>query len=67
MVLMKIRGLLAGLLVAVTLGACTRSATAPDAPRTPVVSTPLADEVPPPPPDTTTTTERGGGALGSGH
>lgn len=57
---MKIRGLIAGLLVAVAIGGCTRSATAPDTP----ASVPAAfDEATPPPPDTT---NRGGGALGSG-
>jgi hypothetical protein len=61
---MKIRGLLAGLLVAVALGGCARSATAPEAPRTRVAA-PSLDELPPPPPDTTT--QRGGGALGNGH
>jgi hypothetical protein len=60
---MKIRGLLAGLLVAVALGGCARSATAPEAPRTPVAA-PSFDEVPPP---DTTTANRGGGAMGNGH
>lgn len=64
---MKIRGLLAGLLVALSLGGCTRSATAPEAPRTPEVAAPAldGDETPPPPPDTTT--NRTGGAMGSGN
>jgi hypothetical protein len=59
---MKIRGLLAGLLVAVALGGCTRSATAPDAIRTPA-RTVLTDDIIPPP----DTTQRTGGTLGSGH
>jgi hypothetical protein len=61
---MKIRGLLAGMLVAVVLGGCARSATAPEAPRTPVAA-PSLDEVPPPP--DTTTANRGGGSMGTGH
>lgn len=57
---MKIRGLIAGLLVALAIGGCTGSATEPDTSS----SVPAAfDELPPPPPDTT---QRGGGALGSG-
>lgn len=70
---MKIRGLLAGLLVAASLTGCARSATAPEAPRTPAATVPALDEAATPtptPPDTTvnsSTTERGGGALGSGH
>jgi hypothetical protein len=57
---MKIRGLIAGLLVALAIGGCTGSATEPDTSAT----VPAAfDELPPPPPDTT---NRGGGALGSG-
>ncbi len=66
---MKIRGLIAGLLVAASLTGCTRSATAPDVPRTSVAA-PAMDEAPPPPPADTTnnnTTERGGGGIGSGH
>ncbi len=62
---MKIRGLLAGLLVAAAVSGCTGSATAPE-----VHSAPAAfDEAPPPPDSTTTTntTERGGGAMGSGN
>lgn len=59
---MKIRGLLAGLLVAVALTGCTSSATAPE-----IHSTPAAfDEAPPPAPDTTTTAARGGGIMGTG-
>jgi hypothetical protein len=65
MALMKIRGLLAGVLVAVAMGGCARSATAPEAPATPVLVTPALNETPPPPPDTTA--YRGGGALGNGH
>lgn len=57
---MKIRGLLAGLLVAAAISGCTGTATAPE-----VHSTPAAfDETPPPPPDTTT--NRGGGGMGTG-
>jgi hypothetical protein len=66
---MKIRGLLAGLLVAASLTGCGRSATAPEAPRSPVSTAPVRDDSATPP-DTTTapaSTERGGGALGSGH
>lgn len=59
---MKIRGLLAGLLVAVALTGCTSSATAPEIHSTPAAS----NEAPPPAPDTTTV-NRGGGAMGSGN
>ena len=55
---MKIRGLLAGLLVAAALSGCTSSATAPE------IHTPPAaafDDVPPP-----DTTQRGGGIMGTG-
>lgn len=59
---MKIRGLLAGLLVAAALSGCTGSATAPE-----VYTTPAAfDEAPPPPDTTTTATNRGGGIMGTG-
>jgi hypothetical protein len=58
---MKIRGLLAGLLVAVVLGGCARTTTAPE---TPEIRASFDDGPPPPPADTT---NRGGGALGSGH
>jgi len=58
---MKIRGLLAGLLVAMVLSGCTSSATAPEN-RQPSA----AFDQSPPPPDTTTT-NRGGGAMGSGN
>lgn len=61
---MKIRGLLAGLLVAVALGGCTRSATAPEAPRTTADAPRYDDITPPPPPDSTSRT---GGGMGSGH
>lgn len=66
---MKIRGLLAGLLVAVALSGCTGSVTAPeDARRTPAVTAPALDETPPPPPsDTTQSPSRTGGAMGSGN
>lgn len=57
---MKIRGLLAGLLVAAALTGCTSSATAPE------IHTPTAafDDGSPPPADTTA--NRGGGAMGTG-
>jgi hypothetical protein len=62
---MKIRGLLAGLLVAVVLGGCTRSATAPEASTRTAVSGPRFDgSTTPPPPDTL---NRGGGTMGNGH
>ncbi len=60
---MKIRGLLAAVLVSLALGACTRSATAPEASETSIVA-PSFDGTPPPP---DTTVNRGGGALGNGH
>lgn len=64
---MKIRGLLAALLVAGSLSGCTGSATAPEATRTPAVTAPSLDETPPPPPDTTQSTpSRTGGAMGTG-
>jgi hypothetical protein len=62
---MKIRGLLAGLLCAVVLGGCARSATAPEAPAAPIIRASF-DETPPPPPPSDTTS-RGGGAMGNGH
>lgn len=62
---MKIRGLLAGLLVAVSLAGCSRSATAPEAPAQPPVVAPSFDDAVTPPPDTTT--NRGGGSMGTGH
>lgn len=63
---MKIRGLLAGLLVAAAVSGCTGSATAPE-----VHTIPAAFEEAPPPPDTTTTTTTttgtsGGGIMGTG-
>lgn len=65
---MKIRGLIAGLLVAASLGGCTRSATAPEAPRNPVVAAPAfqGDTLPS---DTSIagSTQFGGGGIGSGH
>ncbi|HEX6037518.1 hypothetical protein [Longimicrobium sp.] len=65
---MKIRGLLAGLLVAVSLSGCTGSVTATEeATRTPAVTAPSLDETPPPPPDTTQSPSRTGGAMGSGN
>lgn len=63
---MKIRGLLAAVLVSVVLAGCSSSATAPEAPATPVTVAPSFDGTTTPPPDTTQTT-RGGGAMGSGH
>jgi hypothetical protein len=57
---MKIRGLLAGLLLAVVVTGCTGSPTAYEAPPT----APAFDGTPPPPPDTTT--NRGGGGMGTG-
>ena len=61
---MKIRGLLAAVLVSVVLAGCSSSATAPEAPATPVVDvTPSFDETTPP----DTTTSRGGGSMGTGH
>lgn len=63
---MKIRGLLAALLVAVSLGGCTGAPTAPEATRTPVVTAPSLDETPPPPADTTQSPSRTGGAMGTG-
>jgi ABC-type glycerol-3-phosphate transport system substrate-binding protein len=65
MVLMKIRGLIAAVLVSVALGACTRSATAPEAPET-SVTTPSFTGGTPPPPDTVAA-NRGGGSMGTGH
>jgi PBP1b-binding outer membrane lipoprotein LpoB len=65
---MKIRGLLAALLVAVSLGGCTGTATAPEATRTPAATAPSFDETPPPPADTVQTAPtRTGGAMGSGN
>lgn len=58
---MKIRGLIAGLLVALAIGGCTGSTTEPDTSAT--VPAAFEELPPPPPPDTT---KRGGGALGSG-
>jgi hypothetical protein len=57
---MKIRGLLAGLLVAAAISGCTSSATAPE------TQTPTAafDDGSPPPADTTA--NRGGGIMGTG-
>lgn len=61
---MKLRGLLAAVLVSVALAGCSRSATAPEAPATPVVA-PSFDGTTTTQSDTTA--QRGGGALGSGH
>lgn len=61
---MKIRGLIAAVLVSLVLSGCGRSATAPEATETPVIA-PSYDGATPPPADTTA--NRGGGALGSGH
>lgn len=56
---MKIRGLLAGLVVAVVLSGCTGSPTTPE-----THTLPAAFDEAPPPPDTTT--NRGGGGMGTG-
>ena len=56
---MKIRGLLAGLLLAVAVTGCTGSPTAPDTP--PPATAPAFDDEPPPP----DSTNRGGGAMGT--
>ncbi|HEV3050155.1 MAG TPA: hypothetical protein VGX50_07595 [Longimicrobium sp.] len=58
---MKIRGLIAGLLVALAIGGCTGSATEPDT--SAIVPAAFDDAPPPPPPDTT---NRGGGTMGTG-
>jgi hypothetical protein len=58
---MKIRGLLAGLVVVVAISGCNGS---PTAPKTPSVAPAALDEAPPP--DTTTTANRGGGTMGTG-
>lgn len=63
---MKIRGLLAAVVVSVALAGCSHSATAPEVPATSVDVTPSFDDSTPPPPDSTQGT-RGGGAMGSGH
>lgn len=57
---MKIRGLLAGLVVAVVLSGCTGSPTSPSE----IHTAPAAFDDAPPPPDTTT--NRGGGGMGTG-
>ncbi len=59
---MKIRGLIAGLLVAVAIAGCTGSATAPEAP----TAIPAAFDDAPPPPPADSTTSRGGGTMGTG-
>ena len=61
---MKIRGLLAAVLVSIALAGCSRSATAPEAPATPVVA-PSFDGTTTT--QTDTTTQRGGGSMGTGH
>lgn len=61
---MKIRGLLAAVLVSVALAGCSNSATAPEASATTVVA-PSFDDTPPPPDSTQST--RGGGSMGTGH
>ena len=59
---MKIRGLIAGLLMAFAIGGCTGSATEPETSAT--VPAAFDDApLPPPPPDTTS---RGGGTMGTG-
>lgn len=60
---MKLRGMIAGLLVAVALTGCARSATAPEAQAT-VDARPSFDNGIPTPPDTTS--NRSGGAMGTG-
>jgi len=57
---MKIRGLLAGLLIALALAGCSRSPVAAGADTV----RPSYDDTAPPPPDST---GRGGGPLGSGN
>ena len=57
---MKIRGLLAGLLLAVAVTGCTGSPTAPDTP--PPATAPAFDDEPPP----DTTANRSGGTMGTG-
>ena len=60
--LMKIRGLLTGLLLALAVTGCTGgSPTTSEAPPT----APAFDEVPPPPPPDSTA-NRGGGGMGTG-
>lgn len=61
---MKIRGLLAAVLVSCVLAGCSRTATAPEVSETSVIA-PSFDGTTTPPPDTTA--NRGGGALGNGH
>jgi hypothetical protein len=56
---MKIRGLLAGLVVVVAITGCTGS---PTAPKTPSVAPAAFDDAP----QTDTTTNRGGGVMGTG-
>lgn len=58
---MKIRGLFAGLLVAVAIGGCTGSPTASGRP----TAAPAVFDDAPPPPDTTSS-NRGGGTMGTG-
>lgn len=58
---MKIRGLFAGLLLAVVVTGCTGSPSLPDARNTSAAF----EDTPPPPPDTTT--NRSGGTMGSGN
>ena len=62
---MKIRGLLAAVLVSAALAGCSGSVTAPEVPAT-TVADPSFDDTPPPPADSTQTT-RGGGSMGTGH
>lgn len=57
---MKIRGLLAGVLVAMVISGCTSSATAPEVPQ----PSAAFDESQTTPPDTT---NRGAGGMGSGN
>ena len=62
MVLMKIRSLLLGALLALAMGGCARSATAPEAPVA-TESAPLFDGSTPP----DSAVAHGGGLMGTGH
>jgi len=61
---MKIRGLIAAVLVSVALAGCSSSATAPEVPAAPVVAPSFDDTLPP---SDSTQGTRGGGAMGNGH
>lgn len=60
---MKIRGLLAGLVIVVAISGCTGSPTTPEIRS----AAPAAFDEQTPTDSTTTTTNRGGGAMGSGN